>query len=439
MACALRHLIKHWLLAVLVACLAGAALPTVAVAQTVESVLSPGPLVKAHAKWEDGCRNCHTPFDRKAQDRLCADCHKEVARDVAAKTGFHGRMKPQACRSCHTDHRGREAMIVQLDTASFDHRQTDYALAGRHRPVKCESCHAPGKAYRQAPLTCDGCHQRDDVHKGSLGKRCDECHTEQGWRETRFDHNQTQFVLTGAHTKARCDGCHKTPVYREAPSTCLGCHRQDDTHKGRFGEKCESCHTDVRWKDLRFRHDVDTKYPLRDKHRDLRCTACHTGSLYKDAAPTTCVGCHRKDDKHKASLGTECQTCHTEKGWKQVERFDHDRTAFPLLGKHGKADCKDCHKSLAYREAPSTCVACHQKDDAHRENLGRRCGDCHTESGWSVARFDHQRTRFALRGAHARPQLACKACHADPRSYRGIPMACDDTTSSTGRLSGSRG
>ncbi len=397
-----------------------------AMAQSAESVLSPGPLNKAHAKWDDSCRSCHTPFDRKAQDRLCADCHKEVARDIAAKTGFHGRMKPASCRSCHTDHRGREGVIVQLDPKEFDHRQTDYPLAGKHRGVKCDSCHQPGKAYRLAPGECVDCHRRDDVHKGSSGARCADCHTEQSWKETRFDHSKARFALTGAHVQAKCEGCHKNAAYRETPGTCVACHRGDDKHKAKFGEKCDSCHSDVRWKDVRFRHDTDTRYPLRDKHREVRCTSCHTGWLYRDAAPTTCVGCHRKDDKHKETLGTECASCHTEKGWRQVERFDHDRTAFPLVGRHTKPDCKDCHKSQVYREAPSTCVACHRKDDAHRNNLGERCGDCHTESAWTVPRFDHQRTGFALKGAHAKPSLACKACHADPRSYRGTPKVCAD-------------
>src|SRR5690348_14723836 len=65
--------------------------------QTLESVLSPGPLAKAHAKWENNCRACHVPFERQAQDRLCADCHKDIGRDLAQHAGFHGRLAAQAC------------------------------------------------------------------------------------------------------------------------------------------------------------------------------------------------------------------------------------------------------------------------------------------------------------------------------------------------------
>jgi hypothetical protein len=38
-----------------------------------------------------------------------------------------------------------------------------------------------------------------------------------------------------------------------------------------------------------------------------------------------------------------------------------------------------------------------------------KCASCHVESSWSPARFDHERTGFTLREAHAR--IACISCH----------------------------
>jgi len=393
-------------------------------AQSMESVLSPGALSKAHLKWEDSCKSCHVPFDRKAQDKLCADCHKDIARDLAERSGMHGRIKPQPCRACHTEHRGREMQIAAFDKPKFDHQQTDYLLRGKHRELDCAKCHAPAAKYSAAPHDCQSCHRKDDVHKAALGAKCENCHEEKSWKETRFDHGKTRYPLTGAHLPARCESCHKTREYKDTPQTCIGCHRKDDKHKAQFGEKCESCHATQRWKEVSFRHELDTRYPLRDKHRDLRCSACHGGSLYKDKLATDCVSCHRKDDKHKASLGTQCQSCHSERGWKEVQRFDHDRSAFPLLGRHARAGCKDCHQSLVYREAPKDCVACHRKDDQHAGSLGERCADCHSEQDWKAPRFEHARTRFALRGAHAAPTLACSACHQDARHFRATAMDC---------------
>ena len=81
----------------------------------------PGDVIKGHAKLESECSNCHVLMNKSGQDRLCLDCHKDVAADVAGKRGYHGRIELGACRSCHTDHKGRDARIVKLDERTFDH------------------------------------------------------------------------------------------------------------------------------------------------------------------------------------------------------------------------------------------------------------------------------------------------------------------------------
>jgi len=399
-------------------------------AQGIESVISPGQLIQGHAKHEDECKQCHVRFDRKAQDGLCMDCHKEIGSDVRSKGGFHGKSKPQACRTCHTDHKGRDARIVDLDKKKFDHAITDFSLRGKHQEVECDKCHLSGKKYREAPLECNACHKKDDVHKGSLGAKCADCHSENKWKETRFDHDKTRFALTGKHVDVKCADCHKNNNYKETPRTCVGCHKKDDDqpkgHKGQFGEKCESCHGAKSWKETTFNHDTDTKYALRGKHRSTSCTTCHTGHLYKVKLPQECYACHKKDDKHKETLGKECGNCHTERNWKESPKFDHQTTSFPLLGKHLKTECKECHKSVLFKEAPKACFGCHKKDDKHEGNLGEKCADCHVERDWktTTGRFSHDKTKFALRNAHAATSVKCNACHKDLRSFRNTPLDC---------------
>ncbi len=398
-------------------------------AQGIESVLNPGKLIEGHAKWEDNCKQCHIRFDRNAQDRLCMACHEKVGQDVRDKTGFHGRQKPQACRSCHTDHKGRTAKIAEFDKQRFDHTVADFALRGKHLKTECTACHEPGRKYREAPLECNACHRKDDVHKGSLGAKCADCHTETNWKEAKFDHGKTRFALTGKHIDTPCADCHKDKNYKETPRACVACHkRADDTkgHKGQFGDKCESCHGTKSWKGSSFNHDTETKYALRGKHRSAECTDCHTGPLYKTKLASDCFSCHKADDKHQGSLGKECASCHTELGWKQKSKFDHAKTSFPLLGKHIETECKACHKSTMFKEAPKECVACHKKDDKHEATLGTQCGDCHTEKNWktTTGRFDHDRTQFKLRNAHALPAVTCSACHQSLRSFRKTPLDC---------------
>lgn len=408
----------------------GWALPWIAGAQNIESILAPGKLIQGHAKLEDDCKLCHVKFDRPAQSGLCADCHKEVGVDMRAKTGFHGRLKPQACSSCHTEHKGREAKVVNLDKKKFDHGQTDFLLRGKHQPLECDKCHVAGKKYREAATQCSACHRKDDVHKGSLGAKCADCHNESNWKEAKFDHGTTRFALSGKHIDVKCAACHKVANYKETPRTCIGCHKKDDDgnkgHRGLLGEKCETCHGVNLWKTTSFNHDADTKYVLRGKHRGTLCSACHSGNVYRVKLSQDCHACHAKDDKHKASLGKDCASCHSERSWKEPAKFDHAKSSFPLLGKHAKVECKRCHKSTMFKEASKECIACHKKDDKHNTSLGEKCADCHGESDWknTAGRFNHDGTKFSLRNAHAAATVKCSACHKDLSSMRKTPVDC---------------
>ena len=369
----------------------------------------PGKVIAGHAKLEGECSQCHVRFDRTAQDRLCLDCHKEVAADVRGKQGHHGRIKVQPCRACHSEHKGRGADITSLEPRAFDHNLTDFALRGAHPKLECASCHKAKAKYRDAPSSCVACHKKDDKHRGSLGPACGDCHAERNWKETRFDHSKTRFALLGKHRQVDCKACHRSANFKEAPVQCLGCHKQDDRHKGRFGERCESCHTAAAWGEITFNHDTQTKYPLRGKHQTLKCDSCHSGHLYRDKLQSACVACHKKDDKHQGTLGAACGDCHSERDWKQA-RFDHSKTRFPLLGKHHLVECKACHKSPVFKEAPSNCLSCHRKDDRHKGRFGEKCESCHSARAWGEITFSHDRqTNYPLRGKHR--EVKCDSCH----------------------------
>ena len=177
-----------------------------------EKLVMPGDVVQSHAKYEKTCESCHEAFSKKAQRRLCLECHKEIATSISAKTGFHGKSPGIAtaeCKTCHTDHKGRKADIVQLDTETFNHVLTDFQLLGAHKSVLCSDCHAKGEKFRSAPSTCFACHKADDAHKGALGQDCGSCHNENAWRKPKsFDHSKTRFPLNGAHERVQCAVCH---------------------------------------------------------------------------------------------------------------------------------------------------------------------------------------------------------------------------------------
>jgi hypothetical protein len=111
---------------------------------------------------------------------------------------------------------------------------------------------------------------------------------------------------------------------------------------------------------------------------------------------------------------TRCAACHTAEGWKKVA-FAHDRTGFPLAGRHREVTCAACHARSDFSvPVARACAACHR--DVHAQRLGQRCERCHEPVSWKQASFDaqaHLRTGFPLVGRHA--AIPCEECHGDRR------------------------
>jgi hypothetical protein len=104
------------------------------------------------------------------------------------------------------------------------------------------------------------------------------------------------------------------------PLDCIGCHEKEDVHKRRLGMQCESCHTARDWKLWDFDHNLRTKFLLDGAHKKLDCYDCHKKSVEgKVVAPTSCIGCHRRDDKHDGGLGPQCDRCHNTSLWKTIK------------------------------------------------------------------------------------------------------------------------
>jgi hypothetical protein len=398
----------------------------VARAASVEKLLMPGPVVHAHEKQEQDCTNCHDRSNRRSQSELCMDCHKDIASDVRAHHYYHGRM-PNAgageCRACHTDHKGRTADIVQLGRAQFDHKLTEFKLEGAHRSLECAACHKSGEAWRKAPAGCIGCHKADDVHRGQFEQSCGECHGSVAWAGARFNHDQTDFKLTGAHTGVTCNACHVAGVYKSTPRSCNGCHATDDEHRGSRGEECGKCHTTGEWKTAKYDHLKETGYELLGVHADLDCLSCHRSGNYKEKIPKDCEGCHRADDAHAARLGGRCEDCHDNQRWQPVN-YDHlARHKFALVGAHARIACDACHSApTATQKLGTACVDCHRAEDVHGGKLTAGCQNCHAQEGWRKdVSFDHDLTDYPLLGLHR--VVSCAQCHAT-LSFSDAPRTC---------------
>ena len=247
-----------------------------------------------------------------------------------------------------------------LEPAAFDHARTSFPLTGAHISVNCQNCHESG--YTGTPTECYSCHQQDfenvqdPNHVGGYSTTCTDCHTTIGWDDlTNFNHNVTQFVLTGAHITANCIACHQQG-YNNTPNQCIGCHQDDfnnttdPNHQvSGFPTTCENCHTTSAWTPATFDHNF---YPISNHHNNVTCNECHSQPNYQPQR----LSCHLQDfnEGHNPGDPTDCWACHSTNNWDS--NFNHGGTNFPLTGAHLSISCQDCHAS-GYQGTPTECVA----------------------------------------------------------------------------------
>lgn len=200
-----------------------------------------------------------------------------------------------------------------------------------------------------------------------------------------------------------------------------------------FPGDCSLCHVPERWDKMRddfaFDHEKETGYPLVGAHAQAACLRCHNDRGPVEAyVARGCAGCHQ--DPHAASLGMDCQRCHSQFDWQPIGLVgEHARTRFPLVGSHAVADCESCHQGAAagrFQGAPLQCEACHSDDlaqaldpDHVANGWVTDCQRCHTPVVWQGGIVPHD--FFPLAGGHA---LDCSRCHVVPGIFSGLSRDC---------------
>ena len=358
-----------------------------------------------HGSLGENCNNCHvfanwetTSFDHARdtghtltgahQEVVCAVCHTNqryqgIPSDCYSChqiDDYHEGSYGQECDKCH--------QTEEWNQTNFDHaRVSGFALQGRHAEIDCSSCHRANVFDIALDQQCSSCHLVDDVHQGTNGTECGDCHQQSKWSKSGFDHQaKSNFALRGAHSDLVCKACHGgSRSAKDLDSACISCHQFDDVHEATLGENCASCHQETAWSEnIRFDHDLSS-FPLIGLHAIAPCEACHVSRRFDDA-PGQCVDCHEQDDGHQGSLGTECGSCHNPNDW-QLWEFDHTlATDFGLEGSHADLACESCHvKEGEYLAQPATtCFACHRSDDIHSGQFGRQCARCHDSGSFGV-------------------------------------------------------
>lgn len=245
------------------------------------------------------CTACHldarTLADLRSAPVDCVSCH-------AADDPHEGRFGTD-CAACHTPDGWTPAL--------FDHNLSAFPLTGKHTSVACESCHI-NKVFKGTPTDCYSCHAANDAHQGRFGTDCAACHNTTSWEDASFDHNLTQFPLTGAHVGLPCASCHVNNVFSGLSTACASCHAEPAFHAGLFaGMSCDSCHTTAAWRPAAF--NWPHTFPL-NHGGGTSCATCHPNTL----TAYTCYGCHEHNpdeirNKHLEegiTNFTNCVSCH---------------------------------------------------------------------------------------------------------------------------------
>ena len=373
------------------------------------------PLVGQHARV--ACASCHPSSGGRQQfvgveAASCQSCHDDA----------HDGALGADCATCHAptgwDRIDRGAGAAALSDR-FDHAQhTGFALVGAHAGADCSSCHGTGRApdglarrddafqialagpaggatfpALRTDGTCLGCHT--DAHDGHLadlpgGADCASCHSQDAFAPATFDRARHEaeagFALVGAHAVVPCGACHTrrgdAPPDFGVEAACQSCHAADSPHGDQFargdGETaCADCHATDTWDAAAFDHAARTGFALTGAHATADCQSCHArpagGATWTFAGlDATCATCHAGDDPHAGQFATpegpaDCATCHDTAAF-TLRDFDHERTAFSLVGAHAAVACASCHQPerlpdgtvfIRFKPLPTDCAGCH--------------------------------------------------------------------------------
>jgi len=392
----------------------------------------------AHASIANDCFTCHNGNYNNTPN-TCFGCHSANYNQTTNPNHASAQF-PTDCETCHTQ--------TAWQPSTFNHDGQYFPIySGSHNGKwdVCSDCHQNPTNF--AVFTCTtNCHSQNSTnqeHSDVTGyvynsDACYACHPT-GNGGGSFNHNTSNFPLTGAHLTLDCIDCHANG-YAGTPTECVACHSANfnqttNPNHNSLGlpTECATCHTtNPGWKPATF--GIHNQfYPLTGGHATVAsdCFGCHQGNY--NNTPNVCSGCHinnynqTTNPNHTAlSIPTDCASCHTTNpDWKPATFAIHNQY-YVLQGAHASIanDCFTCHNGN-YNNTPNTCFGCHSANYNQTTNPNHAsaqfptdCETCHSQSAWQPSTFNHDQQYFPIySGEHHGKWDACSDCHPNPADF----------------------
>lgn len=355
-------------------------------------------LLGTHLEIINDCNSCHNGIYNNTPNQ-CVNCHQQNY-NTAVNPNHSAAGLSTDCSTCHNAN--------GWSPSTFNHTTTGFTLLGAHQPLQCSSCHIGTTSGLTSD--CVSCHLSNynsapNHTSQSFPTNCELCHNSVAWNQVTFNHQNTSFPLTGAHTTTTCQSCHQNG-YTNTPTDCYACHTDDYNNTtnpnhaaASFPTTCVECHSTTAWQPATFDHD-NQYFPIysgRHNGQWTQCSECHTTP--NNYSLFSCIDCHEHnrtdtDAQHLGVIGyvynsLNCFDCHPDGENRPV--FNHTLTDFPLTGAHLNVECSQCHTSNIERVSIE-CVDCHIQDylksispNHQAKSISTDCISCHTTSNWNAS------------------------------------------------------
>jgi predicted CXXCH cytochrome family protein len=370
---------------------------------------SAGPVSSAHAFAEMRCEVCHTgsstPRDPAAPSRpgdprrvfrahttdsACLACHDAPAHAVNQTT-------PQACATCHQEHRGRVQLARINDGLCVDCHadlKTTRGDPGVARTVAAFPAGHPEFAAVKAGAQDPGrlrfnhaVHMKDSVRgpKGSETLECATCHKPDIARTSKTKGPATTGLMAPVTYEQNCASCH--PLFFDERIEQAAPHQKPETVRA-FVQQALTGYIgrnpgDISKPDSAFRR-VPLNFPrppeppARNAREWVERRAAADERLLWNK---TCAECHDRDAGARAAATAmelpDYAPTNVAKRWMPRAAFDHTP--------HLMMKCASCHAADASTKTSdvlmpgqAVCATCH----APSKGGESRCFECHQYHDW---------------------------------------------------------